>query len=518
MAQDRSRSGHGGNFRGPNPNRDRKREPATIDGEVVPGSAGAAAEPVAATNPPPTGAPSPAEPAAETSGTAASGTKSATSDASGEKTILDPGPGAPAEPAPEAKKPSPAVPPVKATGAPGAAKSGEDPAVSRPASKSSDSGPTPPPPPRESVFSASPTEPSVARDEPTAPPAASRSLLPALGALAALLLSGAALYTAMTAGRSGVSPADLSSLAQRLDRTEARLSGSDQKLAALDARPAAAPVDLAPLSARIDAAEKLAREAQAGAGRALQRPEPTPTPRVDLAPLEKRIAALETRPTPVFDSAPLDRRIAGLEGEIAPLKKVLETPKTEVRATEEPVVGTPPGDAAAVAVVAQSLREKLDRGTPFKPELAALEKLGADAQRLAPLKSLADKGAPGAQALLQSFRSVASATAQAGQQTGQPGDPPAGFLDRLTRNAANLVRIRPVGEAQGDDSGALVSRIESALARGDVRQAVAQWDALPPAAQQSSRDWADRARTRAEADASVRQILDEAIERLGRTQ
>ncbi|MDO9427647.1 MAG: hypothetical protein Q7T93_12545, partial [Methylobacterium sp.] len=78
---------------------------------------------------------------------------------------------------------------------------------------------------------------------------------------------------------------------------------------------------------------------------------PAPAPRVDLQPLEKRLSALEARPVPTFDPAPLEQRLAGLQAQVEPLKKALEAPKTEVRATQEPsVVGTPPGDAAAVAV------------------------------------------------------------------------------------------------------------------------------------------------------------------------
>lgn len=542
MAQDRSRSGHG-NFRGPNPNRDRKREPATIEGEVVSGT------PAASPAPSGPGAASDGKPASPSSSQPPAPSDAPASPPAGGTRIQDPGPATAAsgdteEPSPKAIAPETANPLGKGPATAPEPKPAEPvkPAGSVPSSTRESVFVTPsaretasqtasshaPDAAKPASAAANGAKPEVRKAVSAAPgdtaPAAgasatgSRMLLPALASLMALLLSGAALYTALSTGRGGAAPADLASLAQRLDRAESRLSGVDQKVAALDARPAAAPVDLAPLSARIDAAEQAARAAES---RAQQRPEPPAAPRVDLTPLDTRIAALEARPAPSFDPAPLDRRIADLEAELAPLKKMLETPKTEVRATQEPVVGTPPGDAAALAVVAQSLRDKLDRGAPYRAELAALEKLGVDAGRVAPLKAMADKGAPGAQALLQSFRTIASATAQAGRQTDPPAQQTsatAGFFDRLTRNAASLVRIRPVGDAPGDDSGALVSRIETALERGDVRQAVAQWDALPPAAQQSSRDWAERARTRAEADASVRQILDEAIERLGRTQ
>ena len=512
MAQDTSRPGSRGNFRGPNPNRDRKREPAVIEGEVV---SAAPVEPAGAT---PTGATAASAAAAASAGPAQPQEPG--------KAILDPGPDSGRSTATDASASTDASAEAIASSTSSAATEAKAPAAESPEpveTLQTSEGDVPKAPRSPEPTGAS-NGAAAARDrvrrangDHAAPPPPPKTLLPTAAALAALLLAGTSLYVALTATRGAVGEAEVTSLAQRLDKADARLGSLEQKIAAVEARPAAAPVDLAPLAARIETVEKLAQGAQAEAARAAARPAPAapaPAPRVDLQPLEKRLSALEARPVPTFDPAPLEQRLAGLQAQVEPLKKALEAPKTEVRATQEPsVVGTPPGDAAAVAVVAESLRQKLDRGAPFRPEIAALEKLGTDAQRLAPLKGLAEKGAPGAQTLAQSFRQVASATAQAGQ-----GEAPDNFLDRLTRNAASLVRVRPVGEATGEDPGALVSRIETALERGDVRSAVATWDQLPGSAKGPSREWADRARLRAEADASVRQILDEAIERLGRTQ
>ncbi len=66
----------------------------------------------------------------------------------------------------------------------------------------------------------------------------------------------------------------------------------------------------------------------------------------------------------------------------------------------------PPSDnPAAVAIVADTLRDKLASGVPFPTELAALTALGVDPETLAPLKALVG-GAPTNRALAASFEAA----------------------------------------------------------------------------------------------------------------
>ncbi|MDB5594268.1 MAG: hypothetical protein JWM36_1229 [Hyphomicrobiales bacterium] len=455
MAQEKGKSGGNRTEHGPTPNRDRRREPPVIEGEAIRNDDDAV---------------SPA-------------------DLPGENEALR-------THAPEAQESSAQEPIADAAPVQGQPETPAEPTVAEPGSFAEA---------RERNRRGAPydtTRPAPAPDR--------RALLPTLASLAALLLAGTSLYVAWTAEQGGVSNESFAALSQRLDRTDGRLG-------TLEARPAALMPDLGPLAARIGAVETKAASAQADAGRALERaasPAPAPqAPRVDLAPLERRLQALEARQQPTFDAGPLEQRLSSIEAAITPLQAVLNAPKSEVRATQAPsVVETPPGDAAAVAVVAESLRQKLERGAPFTIEIAALEKLHADAAQLGPLKGMAEKGAPTAGALADAFEPLAAATLRAGRS-----EPSGDFLDRLARNAASLVRVRPVGEATGENTAALVSRIEASLGRGDVQGAVTLWERLPGDAKAPSRDWADRARNRAQADAAARQILDQAIERLGRT-
>lgn len=333
-------------------------------------------------------------------------------------------------------------------------------------------------------------------ERPAAPaPAAARSSLPAaLPGLAALILGGVALYYALNPSVApSASPEAVTALGQRIDRLEARLGQIESRPA-----PALPPApDLAPLEGRIEDARKTAEGARADAARALQQAQaaqrPVEAPKVDLAPIEQRVARLET--------------------ELGPLREALTAPKTQVRATEAPdAAGGGARDAAALAVVAASLRQQIERGAPFPHEMSALEKLGADPARLNRLKPLASSGAPSAARLAQDFGALSPAMLRATR----PAPADADLMDRIARSAASLVRIRPMGESAGEDPPALIGRIDAALQRGDVAGALALFDRLPGEAKEPARDWASRARQRVDAETAARGLADEALDTLAR--
>lgn len=512
MAQDKGKAGTTGTGRGPTPNRDRRREPQILEGKAVEIETPNPVVPDAATPDPVTPEPVSPEPVIP---------KPVPFDpVSAESKSFEPKSFEPKSL--ERKSPEPVTPdpviedpprPESGTSQPAAAEASVDPEA-------------------RSAFGTSETEPSVKPDgstaaaepepatttlgdgngaarerlrrgtsyEPLRAPTPKSSLFSAATGLsaAALLVALASLYIASTQPDADTGAQEIADLRQQSTQLSRRVG-------ALESRPAAAAppaANLGPLTDRLTALEARTESLRSAVQTA------PATPRIDIGPLERRLEALETRPQPTLDTSALENRVARLD-------EALAAPKTSVRATEAPnsIAETPTGDAAAVAVVAENLRRKLDDGRPFARELAALDKLKVAPDRLERLKGLADKGALTAPALSAEFTRLAPAMMRTG--TGSADD---NFLDRLARNATSLVRIRPVGEAEGDTRGALVSRIESALARGDVAAAVSTWDLLPGDAKGPSRDWANRARIRAQADDAVRQILDEAIDRLGRSQ
>ena len=85
-----------------------------------------------------------------------------------------------------------------------------------------------------------------------------------------------------------------------------------------------------------------------------------------------------------------------------------------------------------------------------------------------------------------------------------------GFLDRLQTNAEKLVRIRPVGEeARGDDSRAILARVELRAAQGNIPGALTELAKLPADAREPVQAWIAKAEARNRAlDASRRLAAD----------
>ena len=310
-------------------------------------------------------------------------------------------------------------------------------------------------------------------------------------ALVALAGTGASLWFALNMRDATATNEASAALAQRLERLERRVG-------ALENKPAPNIPDTAPLAARIASIDTKADRIAAEAARAAQMAEealrkpaqPTASDAPDLAPLEKRMNALEERANVQAD----DTRLAKIESDLAALRKNADMPERN--------------RAAAMAVVAASLQQKLDRGMVFSRELSALEKLGADPKLLAVLKPLAAQGATAPQKLAQDFSGRSSAMLRAAQPAPEGED----LVERISRSAANLVRIRPAGDSTQDNAPALISRIEAALQRQDMEAAIALFDKLPAAAQEPAREWAQAARARAQADAAARMLIAQAID------
>lgn len=136
----------------------------------------------------------------------------------------------------------------------------------------------------------------------------------------------------------------------------------------------------------------------------------------------------------------------------------------------------------------------------------ALKALGANAAALQPLEAASERGVPSAPALARQFAGLGAAMTRA---VPRPSD--GSLLDRLTANAQALIRIRPVGEAAGDDTAVVVARIEAKLGRGDLAGALADFDKLPEPVKAVAKDWDAQARARLAADTALKRMADEAM-------
>jgi len=270
----------------------------------------------------------------------------------------------------------------------------------------------------------------------------------------------------------------LDALGRRIGALEA--SGGDVK-AALDA-------------ARADAAKALAA-AQAAS------PSTDAAPPAELSALEPRLAKLEAdlaaADARLNQNDALSERLAKLEGATG------AAPKSDARVA---IAKSASESAAAVAVSALSLEQRLAAGAPFAAELAALSQLGVGADALAPLKPLAESGAPSLPALTANWAKVEPAVAAAAPPPERSG------WDRLLDHMRALVRVRRVGEAAGGDaSDPPVARIGAALERGDLAAALDAFAQLPEASRAAGAPWADAAKARVAAAKAASALRADAI-------
>ena len=359
-----------------------------------------------------------------------------------------------------------------------------------------------PGPPPGSAPGPGPARGAAPPPPPPPPPAFGRQLLPlaAVGLLGALGL-GVGLYglheaqqaggdvEALRAEIAGLRAGSSAPAPDLLGAFDRRIAALEQKAAAprpAESAPVASPpaaAELRALAERVAAADAAAKAAGESARTALQ--------------TANRAAEASARPLPPpVDLQPLDRRLAALESREAPMAVM-------ARRTE----------AAGLAVVAQSIAQALDQGAPFESALAAAASLGADAGKLAPLQVFAKTGAP----TIRSLARLWSDESRAALNAAQPPEADQGWVDRLKAGAARVVRVRPVGEAAGEDPAALGARIEAALGRGAAAEALAAWTRLPEPSRAASRAFGEAARQRIAAGEAAQALASAALADLARS-
>jgi hypothetical protein len=203
--------------------------------------------------------------------------------------------------------------------------------------------------------------------------------------------------------------------------------------------------------------------------------------RSDLDALSRRI-----------DSLPGEERVQSIEGKVGEIGRQLE--KTA---------------ALGPAVAADALAAAVESGRPFARELAALESLGVDPGAVSKLQPRAESGLL---TLAQLHAQFESEVASADLSPGVSQD--AGAIGRLLESARGLVEVRPANPTAGADPAAIVTRIRGALASGDLKTALAEWETLPDGAKSATSDWAAAAGARMAADDLVARLRADALARL----
>jgi hypothetical protein len=219
--------------------------------------------------------------------------------------------------------------------------------------------------------------------------------------------------------------------------------------------------------------------------------------RGELAEVKKLLEAQANAPT-VAEVNSINRRLAQIEEKVGALAALPKPePKNEAKSEVQP----------AEVVALGALRDAIASGAPFAGELNTVRGILKErAASLASLDKFAGSGLPTVAALAKRFEPLAAKLASA-----PPPSPDSGVFTRLWNNAGKLVEVRPVGEPQGSDAGAVVARMETKLSRGDLAGALEESKALLPSAREVAKDWFEAAERRRDTDASIKSLIGAAL-------
>jgi hypothetical protein len=378
-------------------------------------------------------------------------------------------------------------------------------------------------PPDETQFATESHAPEIATPDPPAPePTDSAPLVfappPRLASeqtkpralfpkLAATAVAGAILGFGGTLGLRYFGGSQINGFAsgERIATLNARIDSIESKE---DAASAASREALAKMESRVAAAENAANKAVESANSAQADSQK--------AVASRPVALEQPAPSPAPDLGPLEARVGTLEQKLAPLESALAAPKADLR-PQQHRAGAASGEdsrAQGMAIVAESLLRKLDSGGQFSDELAALENLGVPSASLAPLRATSEKTVSTERQLTMRFADLVPGIIAS--ESAKQASADESFLDRLTRNAKGLVRVRRVGDTGAAGVQGFVARIENALADHDLEAAYKTWKELPSAATAQSEDWGEAVKARLDALNAARSIEADAVAVLGK--
>ncbi|CDZ32034.1 Hypothetical protein NGAL_HAMBI1145_08040 [Neorhizobium galegae bv. officinalis] len=230
------------------------------------------------------------------------------------------------------------------------------------------------------------------------------------------------------------------------------------------------------------------------------------------AALANRVAALETAPR--ASSGASEQALGALKADLDRLRATVQSAATadsglaqRLDQAEAKLNDRGPEQQVARAVAAAALKAGIDRGGPFETELQTFVTVAGDDPAVADLQKFASAGVPARAELQRDFPRIADAMLEATVQS----DPNEGIASRLLSSAMSVVKVRRVGDVQGETPDAVVARMENALRNGDLQAAAREWDALPEPAKAVSRDFKQKLDARIQVENLVGGTLTRAV-------
>lgn len=181
--------------------------------------------------------------------------------------------------------------------------------------------------------------------------------------------------------------------------------------------------------------------------------------------------------------------------------------ETEIAGMNERLAEQAQNPRIALAIAAAGLKSAIDRGAPFMTELETYAAIAPDAPEIAALREMAAAGVPTRAQIAERAPDAVTRMIDAAE----PVDPNAGFFSRLAASFQSVVKVRPVGEVEGEGVGPTAARIEAAVQANDYARALAEYETLPDIAKAAGAGFIADLRARQTADELVENALSGAL-------
>jgi hypothetical protein len=300
-------------------------------------------------------------------------------------------------------------------------------------------------------------------------------------------------YAALAARVAAVEarPDAVQSLAHRVDQLDSRLTG-------LEKRPAPSSVDTDAINSALGALGRRVDQIEAAG-----KPDLSPI-RAGMQQLEQRLATIETQSasrmaSETAASKDLADRVAALE------REAQSRNKAELRAD------------GMLALLLGEMREAIEQARPFQAEFDAFVRLARGSDLAAAAEPLAEPARNGVASRAVLVKGLAELAGRMAVASGPAVE--SDWREQTLARLRGLVTIRRIDGSShtgshGGSDGA-VATAQTALARGDLADAVAALEPLTGADAEAARPWLLMARERLAAETALDHIQELLTERLG---
>ena len=148
-----------------------------------------------------------------------------------------------------------------------------------------------------------------------------------------------------------------------------------------------------------------------------------------------------------------------------------------------------------------NLRGQLDAGQPYERQLDDVERVAPNVTTLREARRFASTGLPTDADLRDRFRAAEREALRL-----EAGESAEGFFGGMWANIKGLFTVREIGEVEGEDTGAIISRAQAALARGEVGVAVQELDQLDGVAAEAFAPFVEEARAKSATKLQIQRL------------